>query len=207
MAVLPSPESLLVHPGRELPGPGAWDAVFGRRAPLEVEVGFGRDEGLLRRAKERPDRDFLGVELKGDRVGAYLRRALRLGLRNLRVVEGRAEVVLGVLLPDARAAAVRVLFPDPWPKERHAPHRLFQPFFVREVRRVLEPGGALEAATDDAAYGDQMALVVGGVGGFEGGAADAGDERSLDDGTTIFERKGLARGAAIRRFLWRRLPA
>ena len=199
-------DALLVRPGRELPGPGSWDAVFGRRAPLEVEVGFGRDDGLMRRAKARPERDFLGVELKADRVRTYLGRASRMGLRNLRVVPGRAEVVLGVLLPDARAAAVRILFPDPWPKERHASHRLFQPFFARQVRRVLEPGGLLEAATDDAAYGAQMREVVEGVGGFEGGPPERPDERSLDDGTTIFERKGLAQGAAIARYLWRRLP-
>jgi tRNA (guanine-N7-)-methyltransferase len=206
MPSLPSPDALLVRPGRELPGPGAWDAVFGRRAPLEVEVGFGRDEGLLRRAKAAPDRDFLGVELKGDRVRAYLGRAVRAGIRNLRVVPGRAEVVLGVLLPASRAAAVRVLFPDPWPKDRHASHRLFQPFFVREVRRVLEAGGILAAATDDAAYGEQIRRVVEENGGFEGGPDDGSVERSPDDGTTIFERKGLAQGAAIRRFRWRRLP-
>ncbi len=128
-------------------------------------------------------------------------------MRNLRVVEGRAEVVLGVMIPAGRAAAVRILFPDPWPKDRHAAHRLFQPFFVREVRRVLEPGGLLEAATDDAAYGEQIATVVAGVGGFEGGATAPGDERSEGDGRTIFESKGLARGASIRRFRWRRLPA
>jgi tRNA (guanine-N7-)-methyltransferase len=202
----PSPDTLLVRPGRELRGPGDWDGLYGRSAPLEVEVGFGRDEGLLRRAKAAPDRDFLGIELKGDRVRAYLGRAIRAGVRNLRVVPGKAEVVLGVLLPAGRAAAVRVLFPDPWPKDRHAPHRLFQPFFVREARRVLEPGGILAAATDDAAYGDQIERVVRETGGFEGVPGGESGERSRDEGTTIFERKGLAQGAAIRRFRWRRLP-
>jgi tRNA (guanine-N7-)-methyltransferase len=199
-----APASLLVRPGRELTGPGGWDGVFGRRAPLEVEVGFGRDDALLRRAAAAPDRDFLGVELKRERVETYLRRAARLGLRNLRVVSGRAEVVLGVLLADARASAVRILFPDPWPKERHASHRLVRPFFVREVRRVLEPGGTLVMATDDAAYQRQMEETVAADGGFEGGPVEPGAERSLNDGTTIFQRKGLARGAAIRWFLWRR---
>jgi tRNA (guanine-N7-)-methyltransferase len=201
-----APESLLVRPGRELAGPGGWDAVFGRRAPLQVEVGFGRDEGLLRRAKRSPERDFLGIELKRERVETYLGRAARAGLRNVRVAPGRAEVVLGILLPDARAAAIRVEFPDPWPKDRHAHHRLVQPHFVREARRVLEPGGALVMATDDAPYQEQMRTVVASAGGFEGGEVDPERERSLADGTTIFERKGLQRGATIRWFLWRRLP-
>jgi tRNA (guanine-N7-)-methyltransferase len=200
------PESLLVRPGRELRGPGGWDALFGRRAPLEVEVGFGRDAGLLRRAKAAPERDFLGIELKRDRVETYLGRAARAGLRNLRVVPGRAEVVLGILLPPGRVSTLRVEFPDPWPKDRHASHRLVQPFLVREARRVLEPGGVLLMATDDAPYQEQMRSVVASVGGFEGGETDAPRERSLDDGQTIFERKGLERGAAIRWFLWRRLP-
>jgi tRNA (guanine-N7-)-methyltransferase len=201
-----APESLLVRPGRELPGPGGWDAIFGRRAPLQVEVGFGRDEGLLRRAKRHPERDFLGIELKRDRVETYLGRAARSGLRNLRVAPGRAEVVLGILLPDARVSTLRIEFPDPWPKDRHAHHRLFQPYFVREARRVLEPGGILVAVTDDAPYQEQMRTVVASVGGFEGGETDPERERSLADGTTIFERKGLQRGATIRWFLWRRLP-
>ena len=206
MTTAPAPESLLVRPGRELAGPGGWDAVFGRRAPLQVEVGFGRDEGLLRRAKRSPERDFLGIELKRERVETYLGRAARAGLRNVRVAPGRAEVVLGILLPDARAAAIRVEFPDPWPKDRHAHHRLVQPHFVREARRVLEPGGALVRATDDAPYQEQMRAVVASAGGFEGGEVDPERERSLADGTTIFERKGLQRGATIRWFLWRRLP-
>jgi tRNA (guanine-N7-)-methyltransferase len=199
-------DSLLARPGRELKGPGEWDALFGRRAPLEVEVGFGRDEALLRRAAASPERDFLGIELKRERVEAYLRRAARKDLRNLRVVPGRAEVVLGVLLPDARASVVRIEFPDPWPKEKHAGNRLIQPFFVREVRRVLEPGGTLHMATDDAPYQGQMVAVVEAVGGFAPASPDGPEERSADGGTTIFERKGLARGATIRRFRWVRLP-
>ena len=201
-----TPDDLLVRPGRELRGPGGWVAVFGRRAPLQVEVGFGRDEALLRRAKRQPGRDFLGIELKRDRVETYLGRAVRAGLRNLRVIEGRAEVVLGVLLPDARVSSLRIEFPDPWPKDRHARHRLVQPFLVREARRVLEPGGELVMATDDAPYQEQMRAVVASVGGFEGGEVEPQRERSLADGTTIFERKGLQRGASIRWFLWRRRP-
>jgi tRNA (guanine-N7-)-methyltransferase len=200
------PDSLFVRAGRELPGPGAWDAVFGRRAPLEVEIGFGRDEALLRRAKARPERDFLGVELKRDRAAAYARRAVRAGLRNLRIVSARAEVVVGVMLPDSRVSLLRVLFPDPWPKDRHAGHRLVRPFFAREAHRVLEPGGVLALATDDAPYAEEMRRSVESVGGFEAGAADPSREGDLFDGTTIFERKGLARGADIARLVYRRLP-
>ncbi len=206
MPSLLEPESLLVRPGRDLPGPEAWDGVFGRRAPLEVEVGFGRDDALLRRAAAHRSRDYLGIELKRDRARMYVGRAARLGLRNLRVVSARAEFAVGILLPDARAEAVRVLFPDPWPKERHAGHRLVRPFFVREVRRVLVPGGRLVLATDDAAYAAEMREAVEAAGGFQGGTPGPGDGEEFFDATTIFERKGLARGAAIGRFVYRRLP-
>jgi len=200
------PEALLVRPGRELPGPGAWDAVFGRRAPLLVEVGFGRDDGLLRRARAAPDRDFLGVELKRDRVRTYLGRAARAGLRNLRVVPGRAEVVVGILLPAGRVAGMRIECPDPWPKDRHAGHRLVRPFFVREVRRVLEPGGWLLLSTDVTAYAEQMRAAVESVGGWEAVPVEGAAERNGGDDPTIFESKGLAQGRPIRRLRFRRLP-
>jgi tRNA (guanine-N7-)-methyltransferase len=202
-----APAPLLVRPGLELTGPGDWPRVFGRRAPLEVEVGFGRDDGLLRRAAAQPERDFLGIELKDERVETYVRRAGRLGLRNLRIVPGRAETVIGVLLPDACADAVRVLFPDPWPKARHAGHRLLRPFFVRELRRVLRPGGELVLATDDAPYAAEMVESVAVTGGLEGpldGPADRPGEEDVLHGTTLFERKWRAEGRTIRYFRYRR---
>ncbi len=195
-------ETLLVRPGRELLGPGDWDRVFGRRAPLEVEIGFGRDEGILRRAVARPGHDFVGVELKRDRVDLCLRRAERLGVRNLRVLPGRAEVAVGVLLPAGRVSVLRVLFPDPWPKKRHAGNRLVQPWFAREARRLLAPGGRLLLATDDAGYASWMREVLGAAEGLE--EEPEGTERTGEDGPTLFEKRGLAEGRAIARLAWRR---
>jgi tRNA (guanine-N7-)-methyltransferase len=211
-------EELLIRPGRELLGPGDWSRVFGREAPLEVEVGFGRDDGLLRRAAAQKERNFIGVELKRERVDTYIGRAARSRLRNLRIVAGRAEVVIGILLPEAGVDSIRILFPDPWPKPKHEGNRLVQPYFARQLRRVLRPGGTVLLATDDAAYQEQMQSVMDGVGGFqresvrdaaerddEGTAARLGPgERIGTDGTTIFERKGKERGRGIRYFLYRR---
>lgn len=215
------PKDLLVRPGRPLRGPGDWARLFGRTAPLEVEIGFGRDDGLLRRAAAQAERDFIGVELRQERVDTYLGRAARSRIRNLRVLPGRAETVVGVMLPEGGVDAMRILFPDPWPKPKHAGNRLIQPWFARQVRRVLRPGGTLLMATDDAAYQEQMREVVDGVGGFETvsvrDAAERDDdgtaerlgpgERIGTDGTTIFERKGKARGRPIRYFTWRRAAA
>ncbi len=196
---------LIVEPGRSLRGPGDWDRHFGRRAPLEVEVGFGRDDGLLRRAASRPDENFIGIELRRDRVATYCGRVEQAGLTNLRIVPGRAEVVLGILLLEESVRTVRILFPDPWPKAKHADHRLVQPWFVRIVRRVLEVGGELILATDDANYQEQMREVMAEAAGFERMEIAEADERSDDDGSTIFERKWVAKGRTPLYFRFRRV--
>jgi tRNA (guanine-N7-)-methyltransferase len=143
-----------------------WAAAFGRRAPFEVEIGFGKDTFLLDRAETQPGIDHLGVEYSRKRALSFLRKAERRGLRNVRATRVHAAVVLGRLLPTEGVRTVHLLFPDPWPKKRHRKNRLVRPPFARAVHRCLEPGGTLTLATDDVEYREQMLEVLEGHGAF-----------------------------------------
>jgi tRNA (guanine-N7-)-methyltransferase len=181
---------LAVAPGRELAGPADWARIFGRAAPLVVEVGFGKDPFLLDRAAARPAEDHVGVERDPARVAAFVANAQKRGLGNIRALPVSAEVALGVCFEDGAVAELHVYFPDPWPKERHARNRLIQPWFAREARRVLAADGRLYVATDDAVYAAQIRDVLG---------AEFAEEDAAAGPSTKFERLWRRRGRTIHR--------
>jgi tRNA (guanine-N7-)-methyltransferase len=182
---------LVVAPGRELVGPGDWTRVFGRRAPLVVEIGFGKDPFLLDRAAARPYEDHVGVERDPGRVATFAAAAAARGLANVRVLPISAEIALGVCFEDAAVAELHVYFPDPWPKARHAGNRLVRPWFAREARRVLAEDGRLFVATDDAPYAAQIRETL--------ATSFRETDAAASASSTKFERLWRARGRTIHR--------
>jgi tRNA (guanine-N7-)-methyltransferase len=134
------------------------DAVgtFGRTAPLIIEVGSGMGEATAAMAAADPERDLLAVDVHLQGLGRLLRRVEELGLTNVRVAEGDAVILLRDMLGPAALDEVRVFFPDPWPKARHAKRRLVQQGFLDLVATRLRQGGVLHVATDWAPYGEQV---------------------------------------------------
>ena len=132
------------------------ERLFGRRAPLVLEIGCGMGETTAAIAQAHPGVDYLGVEVHGPGVGAILNRIEQQGLRNLRVVQHDAVEVVDAMIPEGALAGVHVYFPDPWPKKRHHKRRLLKPAFVHALARRLAPGGYLHAATDWAPYAEEI---------------------------------------------------
>ncbi len=120
--------------------------------PLELDVGCGDGKFLMEMATRFPERDFLGIERLGGRVSAICRKAARLGLKNAKLLCLESSYALGWLLPDACASRLHLLFPDPWPKKKHARRRFIQPDNLMALHRVLVPGGCLLFKTDHADY-------------------------------------------------------
>jgi tRNA (guanine-N7-)-methyltransferase len=136
----------------QLPNPWNPEVLFGRLAPLEVEIGSGKGLFLRTAAAARPEVDFLGIEVVG-KYAAFAAAALaKAGLRNAIVVHGDALRVFHEALPDASVAAVHVYFPDPWWKKRHRRRRVMRESLLADIERVLLFGGSLHFWTDVEEY-------------------------------------------------------
>jgi tRNA (guanine-N7-)-methyltransferase len=128
--------------------------VYGRNAPLGVEIGFGTGDALIHWSEQQPDWNFLGIEIYPPGIGALLTRLAANESAHVKIAQGRAEDVFGTLLGPESVAGVRILFPDPWPKKRHHKRRLIQSAFVANLVDRLQPGGLLHFATDWEPYAE-----------------------------------------------------
>jgi tRNA (guanine-N7-)-methyltransferase len=173
------------------------DQLFGRRAPLMIEIGFGNGEALLEFARANPDIDCIGIEVHRPGVGRLLLGVHSASLANVRVICHDAVEVLQQL-PPASVSCVHIFFPDPWPKKRHHKRRLIQSSFVDLLARVLTKDGTLRLATDWEHYAHQMHEVIDASDGFANAAASKGFvERPHVRPLTRFERRGQRLGHAV----------
>lgn len=183
-------------------GPIDLGEIFGRVAPVELEIGTGKGRFLLESAAADPGRNWLGLEIEREYCALARLRAERRGLSNVRVepLDGR-EFVIRRLRP-ASIAALHVYFPDPWPKKRHRKRRLFTPEFAAAAARALVPGGLLRVASDHRDYWEALEEILAGepllvrLGAEETGPWSAG---------TNYELKFAASGRPVFKAVFRRV--
>ncbi len=172
--------------------------VFGRSAPLIIEIGSGQGHAIVSAARQNPGTDFMAVEVFRAGLARTMLDADRAGVRNLRLVEANAPEVLDHLLPAGSVDEIWIFFSDPWHKNKHTKRRLISPDFPPRVARVLRPGGVLRLATDWEDYARQMREVMTDAVGFEPGFDGDWAPRFEGRVMTAFERKGIAKGRDIR---------
>jgi tRNA (guanine-N7-)-methyltransferase len=180
---------LTVHDGDR--SPLSLPELFGRSAPVVLEIGFGMGETTAAMAAADPDRDFLAAEVHTPGIGNLLALLGEAGLTNVRVAHGDAMQLMHRITPGA-LDAVHVFFPDPWPKARHHKRRLISPSNVAVLRERLREGGRLHCATDWPAYADAMRETLDGDPGLQPTAESRGGRPA-----TKFERRGTLAGRPI----------
>ena len=173
-------------------------ALFGREAPVVLEIGFGMGEATAPIAAQLPHINFLCCEVHEPGVGALLKHIGDMGLSNLRILRHDAVEVLEHMIPPASLAGVHIFFPDPWHKKRHNKRRLVQPAFAALLVSRLRVGGRLHAATDWQDYAEQMWDVLDATPGLVNRAGPRGPVPRPDwRPQTHFETRGQKLGHGV----------
>lgn len=176
----------------------SWESIFDRAAPLHVEFCSGNGEWIADKAEMYPEINWIAVEMQYKRVRKIWSKKKNRSLNNLLVVCGLAEDFSEHYLSDGEVDAVYVNFPDPWPKDRHAKHRIIQSPFANMMAKILKDEGSATLVTDDETYRDQMIQVMQGNCDFYTKAPApyyTTEEQSY--GQSYFKRLWLGKGKTI----------
>jgi tRNA (guanine-N7-)-methyltransferase len=128
--------------------------IFGRAAPLQVDLGCGDGSFLCALAAQKPEHNFLGIERLAGRVRSTARKATT--LENVRVLRVETAYAVQYLMPERSVTTFHLLFPDPWPKRRHQHRRVVTTGFLASIEAALVNDGSLRVVTDQFDYFDQI---------------------------------------------------
>ena len=125
----------------------AFEQLFGRSAPVVLEIGFGNGETLVEQAAANPDKNFIGIEVHEPGIGHCMLKADEAGVTNLRLINHDAIEVLTHQVPRYSLSRLNLYFPDPWPKKRHHKRRIITPQFLALVADRLASDGTIAAGS------------------------------------------------------------
>jgi tRNA (guanine-N(7)-)-methyltransferase len=181
------------------------EKIFGRNAPLHVDLGCGDGSFICALAERLPEKNFLGIERLLGRIRSAARKAATVG--NLRLLRMENSYAVRYLLSAGSVETFYLLFPDPWPKRRHWRRRSVTGEFLGAISQALAENGRFLIATDHFDYFEKIEEIARANPDFTvapSGAADPFDLRSHDGGQaeevrplTKFERQFRAQGAPI----------
>lgn len=182
------------------------ETLFGRDAPVVLEIGFGNGASLAEMAQNQAEQNFIGIEVHRPGVGQLLKSIQTLELKNVRVACTDAVELLRNRIPDKSLDRVQIYFPDPWHKKRHHKRRIIQPSFVMMLTDKLKHGGHLHLATDWQDYAEQMLVDVSANQRFINcGNSDGYIERPSYRPVTKFEQRGHRLGHGVWDLLFKRV--
>ncbi|MDQ2882070.1 MAG: tRNA (guanosine(46)-N7)-methyltransferase TrmB [Actinomycetota bacterium] len=175
---------------------------FGRAAPVVLEIGSGMGESTASMALAEPGVDHLAVEIYQPGLAQLLLRIEQAEITNLRLLRGDAYAVLSEHVAASSLHAVRIYFPDPWPKRRHHKRRLVRPEFVALVTSRLARDATLQLATDWEPYADEMLAACVAEPGLRNTASHGFATRPPWRPVTKFEQRARDDGRMVRDLLF-----
>ena len=199
------PDFYFEHDKFTFPG---WESeeVFGNSHPVHIEYCSGNGDWIVGKAQANPNINWVAVEKRFDRVRKIWSKIKKQNIGNLLVVCGEGLTFTQNYLASETVSAVFVNFPDPWPKDRHAKHRIIQAPFVNEMARILIHEGRMTLVTDDVDYSLIMIDEMNGSDDFEACYPKPYFLSNLEDyGSSWFELLWKEKGRVIRHIKYRRL--
>lgn len=190
-------DTVRLHPARLFPS---------ALSEFWLEIGFGSGEHLVALAEPLQHIGFLGCEPFRNGVAKLLASIAEKNLENIRIFADDARLLIENI-ESKSLQRVFVLFPDPWPKARHAKRRIINPATIDELHRILKPGGEVRIATDFHGLVRWIMIQFVQHGGFEWLAASPEDwrKRTVEWPSTRYEAKALKRGHMPTYLRFRRL--
>ena len=161
-----------------------------------LEIGFGMGEATALIGQAFPETGFLAVDVHRPGVGKLFLLIHEYGLKNLRVIQGDAHLIMHNMIADQSLDGVHLFFPDPWQKKKHNKRRIVNANFLAQVASKLKPDGFIHIATDWVPYAEWIEEVFAASTLFTGGKVARPDWRP----ETRFEGQGLTKDHQVNDF-------
>ena len=171
-------------------------SLFPNSSRIIMEIGFGMGEATALIARAFPETGFLAVDVHRPGVGKLFALIHEYGLKNLRVIQGDAHVILHEMIADNSLDGIHLFFPDPWPKKRHNKRRIVNAKFLALIAPKLKDGGFIHIATDWVPYAEWIEDVFAASTIFSGGKIERPEWRPI----TRFEGQGITKDHQVNDF-------
>ena len=173
-----------------------FSTLFPDSKEVILEIGFGMGEATALIGQAFPEKGFIAVDVHRPGVGKLFLLIHEYGLKNLRVIQGDAHLIMHNMIADQSLDGVHLFFPDPWQKKKHNKRRIVNANFLAQVASKLKSGGFIHIATDWVPYAEWIEEVFAASTLFTGGKVERPDWRP----ETRFEGQGLTKDHQVNDF-------
>jgi tRNA (guanine-N7-)-methyltransferase len=181
---------------------GNWNQEFFKNdGPIVLELGCGKGEYTVGLAQRYPEKNFIGIDIKGSRMNLGLNEAKNLGLTNVAFIRTRINLTEYCFGKD-EVSEIWITFPDPQPRDIKAKKRLTSAWFLNHYAKFLKPGGIIHLKTDNIIFLESTLDVIKSgnhkIRELNYDIYGSGIENELTQIQTYYERKWLDHGTKIK---------